>query len=542
MNQIKNNQSSGFNLKAERFIEDIKKNLIIFLNTTKKIDSDYADEIESLIFQLENEGLNPNTLINAKKMALVIDNKVNAKTFEIRQSKMDMLNALGKISKKDISQKQKNIIENIQLGLKQGEEHSFLNDITDVLGDFSKDVEFYREKSEKIVGEDHKHFKDGTQNILAGDIGRVSKSLTRDVFNLSKQLSQSYPSDSHVQHLFEESKKLYESKETQFFAVTDIFSRLAQYAIKLQKNEKLQSQQYLYDINNKLKTVFQTLQTTHAICNEGEDLTTNFNSNIQKGLKDFKTASDSVSDINRLHEIIGENLFSLETQVEEYTSKQKLIQRKQRRHIDGLETSLEKAIQKQKKLEDSLSEEKEASAIDELTQVPNRKGYIEYLTKVHEQWLKKKTPLSIIVLDIDKFKSINDSFGHAVGDAALKNVASIIHKYLGDRFFFARYGGEEFVLVCPLLNKSKASLLSEKIRQKIASTKFQVGKPENRQLLKITCSFGVCEFSNLLTDTSEVFEFADKALYHAKSSGRNCVCLYHEKGFYNYTKNFSKTK
>ena len=166
---------------------------------------------------------------------------------------------------------------------------------------------------------------------------------------------------------------------------------------------------------------------------------------------------------------------------------------------------------------------------------------MEYITKVHDIWRKQNTPLSIIVLDIDKFKSINDSFGHNVGDAALRNVSAIIKNIIGDKFFFGRYGGEEFVMVCPMLNKTKASLLADRIRQKLADTRFTIGGKKNAQKIRITCSFGVAEFGNDLVDISETFEAADKALYQAKEEGRNTVCYVNNGSIINRTQQF-KTK
>ena len=172
--------------------------------------------------------------------------------------------------------------------------------------------------------------------------------------------------------------------------------------------------------------------------------------------------------------------------------------------------------------------------------MPNRKAYLDYITKAHKLWLKQPYPLTIILLDIDKFKSINDTFGHNVGDAALRNVGQIVKNITDKRCFLGRYGGEEFVLVCPKLSKGKAAAFAEHIRKEIYKTKFQVGKGENRQNINITASFGIAEFSKFNNDVTSTFDKADKALYFAKKDGRNSVCLENNGNMLNYTTKFNK--
>ena len=535
-------KENGLDLKSQRFLEEVKGSMITLLQTTKKLDGEFSDDIDSFIGKIEKNGLNAETIAETKKMALVLDNKINTRAFSVRESKNKMKNVLKIISKKDISQKQVDLIGQISLGIDNGEsEEDFFDSLSTIFSEFSCDIEHYRKESKKIVGKDHKGFKEGTQDILAGDVGRAAKTISRDVMRMAVQLKDTYPSDKYIKELYLEAEKIYKGQSTQFFAVTDILSRLSTRASQLQKQEKLKSQEYLHDMNNKLQGVFKTLQTSNSVCNEGETLTSDFNSKLKNDLNSFKNATKDVSNVSDLQALIGDNINSLESQIEEYSSKQKNIQRKQRRQIDSLELDVKKALEHQKKLEKSLTDEKEAGSIDELTKVPNRKAYLEYITRVHNIWTKQKNPLSLIVIDIDKFKSINDTFGHNVGDAALRQVSGLISNIVSEKFFFARIGGEEFVMVCPMLNKSKASLLADRIREKLANTRFKIGSKENVQRIQITCSFGVAEFGDDLFDISDTFEAADKALFKAKAEGRNTVCVVSKGVIINRTKQF-KTK
>jgi len=525
-----NSHADNSFLQSQRLLEEAKRNVIFLLDATKKIDIEYKEDIESFISKLEIEGFTTSNIAEIRKMSLILDNKINTRTFSIRESKNKMKNVLKIISKKEISQTQSNLIKELSEKIDKGaSEEDFYGKVAQVFSEFSKDIEYYRKSSKQIVGEEHNHFKDGTQDILAADIGRAAKTISRDVMRMAIQLKENYPEDSLIANMHKETTDIFNSKNTQFFAITDMLSRLSTRATQLQKQEKLKSQEYLNNINGKLHSVFKTLQTSNASFSESEDLTNDFNSKIKTDLNNFKNSTKDINNMKQLQSIVSENINSLESQIEEYTSKQKNIQRKQKRQIDNLEQDVKQAMDQQQKLEKSLNAEKEAGGIDELTKVPNRKSYFEYINKAHEIWVKQQTPLSMILIDIDKFKNINDTFGHNIGDAALKNVATLINNIVGEKFFFGRIGGEEFIMICPLLNKSKASLLAERLREKLAGTKFRVGSKLSAKDIKITCSFGVAEFGDSLNEPLieivEVFEAADKALYQAKSEGRNSVCV-----------------
>jgi len=151
---------------------------------------------------------------------------------------------------------------------------------------------------------------------------------------------------------------------------------------------------------------------------------------------------------------------------------------------------------------------------DKLTGAWNRAGVRDLLKSVMEQFLDKKTPCSLLVLDIDHFKQVNDDFGHDVGDEALKSFVSLIESNTRDTDVLARWGGEEFILICPATNISAAEILANTISNKLANAQII----EQRQ---ITCSIGIAQLAN--EDIEEWFKRADKALYEAKQAGRNCV-------------------
>ncbi len=127
-------------------------------------------------------------------------------------------------------------------------------------------------------------------------------------------------------------------------------------------------------------------------------------------------------------------------------------------------------------------------------------------------------PLSMLLIDIDDFKSLNDRLGHAAGDELLKGIARTLNGSVRESDFLARYGGEEFVVVTANTNLPGAVHLAEKVRTEVAESSFVVD--ESMQVFKITVSIGVAEYQG---NRKAFFRAADRALYRAKAEGKNCV-------------------
>ncbi len=159
---------------------------------------------------------------------------------------------------------------------------------------------------------------------------------------------------------------------------------------------------------------------------------------------------------------------------------------------------------------------------DSLTGLYNRRFIDESLPVALVRARTTKRPLSVIYADIDFFKSVNDTYGHVVGDQVLQHVANLFRKNLriGDNWA-ARYGGEEFLICLSDTDYKLAVKIAERLRKSIMQYKFQV----DEKVIHVTCSFGVytvCEQSHDLT-ALEVITLADRNLYRAKENGRNKV-------------------
>ena len=156
-----------------------------------------------------------------------------------------------------------------------------------------------------------------------------------------------------------------------------------------------------------------------------------------------------------------------------------------------------------------------ASVIDPLTSMLNRNALKVRVQELGHQAPIVQQPIGLIVADLDHFKIVNDTHGHATGDAVLRDVAYCLRKRLRAFDLAYRLGGEEFLVLVPGADARQAAILAEKLRQTILGTPH-AGVP-------VTMSFGVSASPPGAFDYDRVFEAADHALYVAKAAGRNCV-------------------
>jgi diguanylate cyclase (GGDEF)-like protein len=170
-----------------------------------------------------------------------------------------------------------------------------------------------------------------------------------------------------------------------------------------------------------------------------------------------------------------------------------------------------------RELEATKAELKETSFKDEVTGLYNRRFFSLRLEEELSRYRRFNHPVSVVLLDLDGFKSVNDSLGHAVGDDTLRDVAQILMKHSRGINVVSRYGGDEFAVLLVETSKAGARLYADRIREVVAKYPFAHGKI-------LTASFGVASLPDDEADTAEgLFRSADEALYAAKRAGKNQV-------------------
>jgi diguanylate cyclase len=191
----------------------------------------------------------------------------------------------------------------------------------------------------------------------------------------------------------------------------------------------------------------------------------------------------------------------------------------QRNHT--LESRLGRIAGEVTELRENLEVVQREALTDALTGIPNRKFFDTRLQEAASEALHENEPLSLLLSDIDHFKSFNDNFGHQIGDQVLRLVARTLSDSVKGRDTPARFGGEEFAIILPRTNLQQAVTVADQIRNAVMRRRF-IGKDSRDDYGGVTLSFGVAQYRRE-EDLSDLIRRADAALYHAKHEGRNRV-------------------
>lgn len=165
------------------------------------------------------------------------------------------------------------------------------------------------------------------------------------------------------------------------------------------------------------------------------------------------------------------------------------------------------------------------SQTDGLTELFNRGFWEEEFQREHKRCIRSQNPSSLVMLDIDHFKNINDTYGHQIGDEVIRTLSSIIRQTARETDICGRYGGEEFAILLVDTNATEATNFTERLRKQVDALVVKIDGHE----IKFTISSGIAECSHNFKKHSQWIEAADKALYHAKENGRNRTTVFQTK-------------
>lgn len=199
-----------------------------------------------------------------------------------------------------------------------------------------------------------------------------------------------------------------------------------------------------------------------------------------------------------------------------------MIEKLSKRDVDYLEQLTRQAAATINRA-NSYSTILQYATLDALTNLNNRRQFETRLGQEISITKRQGNPLCAMMIDIDFFKKVNDTYGHAAGDEVLRAVAQIIKQTLRESDIPARYGGEEFAILLPFTHLDEAKIVGERLRKAVENAKITINQEnEDEKVINVTISVGIAEFDNI--ESGEIlFERADKALYEAKSNGRNQV-------------------
>ncbi len=298
----------------------------------------------------------------------------------------------------------------------------------------------------------------------------------------------------------------------------DTLNEIVSLVVDSASEETHDFEDFLQQIAEQLSELHKYLASIGVTSNDLSENSQNLGNNVKSQIELIKQNINKSQDIATLKENIQEQLYTIVDNVDDFCASQVEKQTETTAKINILKTRLTETEEESALLRERLVVQRAHAQLDPLTKLPNRQAYDHQLNSEFSRWQRYSKPLTLIIADIDFFKKINDTFGHAAGDKVLKTVARVLQVNLRETDFIARFGGEEFVILMPETSLDAAAIVADKLRTTINECPFH----SSNQKVPVTLSFGVCEF-NEGDSTEIVFNKADKALYKAKESGRNQV-------------------
>ncbi len=270
----------------------------------------------------------------------------------------------------------------------------------------------------------------------------------------------------------------------------------------------------IFDIESFINSSFEDADSLFASNDEFETI---LNFEITE-LKQKKETSPTLDDLKIQ---VAKRLDAIEKALEKKQAEDRAVKKRVKQNQDAFKTGfaklklkLDKATKHSRELEKKLNK-------DQLTGAYNRRAYDQRIDEEMERFLRYGTKFSLLMMDADKFKLINDNYGHAIGDRCLQEIIKRTLPLLRKNDMLARYGGEEFVIIMPETDSEGAKTAAEKIRKTIEKIEFLYKSKK----VKVTISIGVSQTKKGDKSHLQVFERSDIAVYKAKEQGRNQVVV-----------------
>lgn len=242
---------------------------------------------------------------------------------------------------------------------------------------------------------------------------------------------------------------------------------------------------------------------------------------VSRQMADLQSKSASATQLEPLKRLVHTQLSSISQQIQVHNQQERIEREAAQLELRALARKVREMESESAELKSKLDIAQYKATRDPLTRLPNRLAFEDRLADEVARWRRHSLPLSMVMWDIDLFKSINDNYGHKSGDKALVAIAQLLSGNCRETDFVARFGGEEFVMLLPNTDARTALSVADKVRKTVENANFNVSGDR----VTITLSCGISQLVD--GDSNEsIFERADKALYRAKQNGRNqCVVI-----------------
>jgi len=276
---------------------------------------------------------------------------------------------------------------------------------------------------------------------------------------------------------------------------------------------------FLQQITARLQEMVQFLAEENQQVDSSEEKGSELNQAVVDEVAGLKLGVENATTLGELQIVVASRIDAISNFMLDHRQFEKQRFDSAKENLLQMQEKINQLEKETDELKVSLIAKNKEAMYDALTGIPNRLFYDKRVKEDIGRWKRFDTPLSLAIWDVDKFKSVNDTYGHKAGDKVLKAIAQILNKRIRETDFLARYGGEEFAMLLPGTIEEETLRLANELRQAVADAAFHY----NKESVDITISCGISGFREG-DELGVVFERADKALYQAKESGRNrCV-------------------
>ena len=303
-----------------------------------------------------------------------------------------------------------------------------------------------------------------------------------------------------------------------WYELLPVLDELVVLMLAVNDGSQQEFERYLHQLNLRLENFQRQLQVAHGDHDDSRSAASELDNELREHVDGLQTSMRGAVDIDGLKQVLEGRLEGLLTTMDQHRVQREAREQEIAGRLQGLGervTSMEReALDYREKLE----QQRNKALLDPLTGLPNRAAWSERLVIEHVRSQQVNTGLLLAILDLDHFKSINDTYGHQAGDKVLKIIANVLRKGLRGDDFIARFGGEEFALLMPGSDLAGGTRLLERLRAAVEQCPFHF----KGERVTITMSAGVAVFKPG-ENASQVLKRADQALYRAKEAGRNQI-------------------
>jgi len=312
--------------------------------------------------------------------------------------------------------------------------------------------------------------------------------------------------------------------------LAELLERVTRYATEQRaqvQREKLELESLVQQTASRLEEITSHLASELDERNAVRDDTEQLNKSVTDEVAQLRLTAEGAPDLQTLRTQLTARLNAISSHLTDFRGREDTRIRSYRERVQHMRARISVLERESRSLHDSLREEQRLAMLDALTGIPNRAAYDDRIEQEFKRWKRFTRPVSILAWDIDRFKSINDAYGHKAGDKVLRVIGQHLARHVRDTDFVARYGGEEFVMLLVGTGAEEARVVADKIRVELAALGFHF----HDSPVAVTASCGITQFTGSDTPTSSSIALTGRSTKPSKpgetaaSSGDRCLIL-----------------